>query len=138
MEEFGDWIYIIIIIIAAVSSLIGSIRKKTQQAAQQNLPREIVTNDGSPEDFWDDYIPRAETKPVSAIPQKPPVRPSGSSIDKKYFDLFQEREVAFGMETSKTFEVVESQGLITTDDLPADIDEWRKAFVYNEIFSRKN
>jgi len=139
MEEFGDWIYFLVIIIAGVASLISSTRKKAQQAAGQNKPREIITKKSDREDIWDDYIPKAE--PVAAVqpvPQPLKSHPSVTKQNKQYFSIYQEGQPALQMEESKPLEIEDNLASITIDDLPENTDDWRKAFIYNEIFNRKN
>ncbi len=132
MEEFGDWIYIIIIVIAGIASFFSSMRKKAQQAEVQNQQRDIITNRRDDVDEWDDYIPKAEKIPANAVLLKQQTRKPYQSID-----MYQEAIPAFAMEEPRTMETDERQTLITIEDLPADVDDWRKAFVYQEIFNRK-
>jgi len=141
MEEFGDWIYFLVIIVAGVASLISSTRKKAQQAAGQSQPREIITNKSEKDDFWDDYIPKAETKPVGKIQPKSqpqPFHPSATKQNKQYFSIYQEGQPVFEREESKPLEIDDIHAAITIDDLPENTNDWRKAFIYNEIFNRKN
>ena len=131
MEEFGDWIYFLVIIIAGVASLISSTRKKAQQIASQNKPREIITKNSDSEDIWDDFIPEPEKKPV-------PSHPSFTKQNKQYYSIYQEGQPALQREESKQLEIEDNLASITLDDLPGNTDDWRKAFIYNEIFNRKN
>jgi hypothetical protein len=39
--------------------------------------------------------------------------------------------------TSPVLEIEEDHAALTLEDLPADVDDWRKAFVYNEILKPK-
>ena len=141
MEEFGDWIYFLVIIIAGVASLISSTRKKAQQVAEQNKPREIITKKSDRDDVWDDFIPKLETKPVEMI--QPKVQslqshPTFTKQNKQYFSIYQEGQPALQKEESKPLEIEDNLAYITIDDLPENTDDWRKAFIYNEIFNRKN
>ncbi|MDR0699219.1 MAG: hypothetical protein LBG28_08395 [Tannerella sp.] len=111
MEEFGDWLYLIIIIIAGISSLIGTINKKNKEAAERKQPREIITENYSQ-------------------PRK--TRDNDYSIFKK--DIEHAAPVA--LYTEEEYDDDDNTS-ITVEDLPANTDEWRKAFVYNEIFNRK-
>ena len=141
MEEFGDWIYFLVIIIAGVASLINSTRKKAQQAANQNKPREVITNKSDMEDIWDDYIPKMENKPlVAAQPKARSVQshPAFTKQNKQYFSIYQEGQPALQREESKTLEIDDYLTSITIEDMPDNVDDWRKAFIYNEIFNRRN
>ena len=140
MEEFGDWIYFLVIIIAGVASLISSTRKKAQQAAGQNKPREIITNKSDREVIWDDYFPQTENKAEEVILPKSQSLQSYAATkqNKQYFNFYQEGQPALQREESKPLEIEDNLATITIDDLPANTDDWRKAFIYNEIFNRKN
>ena len=137
MEEFGDWIYILFIVIAAIASLISSVRKKSQQAAEQNQPREITTTQSNEDDFWDDLsTKRQEEKPVfTGIPIRTVAAPEKHK--KPYTTSYQDRLQSLQSEKPETVEIMEEYGMITLDDLPDNTDEWRKAFIYNEIFNHK-
>ena len=142
MEEFGDWIYIIVIIIAGVASLINSTRKKARQiAGGQNQPREIIakTNDG--DDFWGELLSQTEQKPVIKVYPKEQEKPVYTSInDHKtpFLSMQPEGERAIELTEFLTTDMDEEYSNITVDNLPSSPDEWRKAFIYNEIFSRTN
>ena len=140
MEEFGDWIYFLVIIIAGVSSLIGSTRKKAKQVAEQKQPREIITVNNENDDYWDDFIPKAEKETVvNVIPKQKakPVYKPAKSQKTPLLDILQEGQSS--LQFSETLLVADDEySSITIDDLPDNTDEWRKAFIYNEIFNRKN
>ena len=138
MEELGDWTYIVIIIVAAVASLINSARKKSQQAAANNKvePPEIISKQSEINDVWDDYIPRAEPKPVVAMPQNLPSKIIKTKQNKQYLNFNQEGQPALQVVESKPLEVDIETASISIDDIPENVDDWRKAFIYNEIFSR--
>ena len=136
MEEIGDWLYIIVIIIAGIASFISSMRKKTQQTSVQNSPREI-SMDAEEDDFWNEHMPQREVKPVFAVQ---PISRSFQTVDqqyKKYVNVFQEGQPVQPSEEPLLVDTVEEYPVITISDLPSDTDDWRKAFVYKEIFNRK-
>ena len=143
MEEFGDWIYIIVIIIAGVGSFISSIRKKTRQEAELNQPRNIITDDSDSDedDFWHDIIPQAENKPVIKIQPQKQALPSYSPVDRKnkpFLSIHQEGQSNFFSDEKGLIETPEEYAAITIEDIPRDAQEWRKVFIYNEIFTRKH
>ena len=155
MEEFGDWLYVIIIIIAGISSLIGSINKKNKQAAEREQTREISTEE------WEDWEEKETRYDDTEIPQTvpQPVFPDrqatfsqrhtvasrnlhtrqGAYVNYNPFDKKQDNSYhGIRKETDPVLPYTEDDSLpITVENLPADTDEWRKAFVYNEIFKRK-
>jgi len=144
MEEFGEWIYILFIIIAVISSVISSMRKKAQQAAEKNRPREIITTSNSEDDFWDVPTPQQEIPPKPMIRVKPKreVQFAHSSFEKQnkpYFDIHQEGVSALNWENPETVATIDEEyETVTVDELQNNPDEWRKAFIYNEIFNRRN
>ena len=119
MENIGDWLYIIILIIAGISSLISSISKKKQATVQQP-PREIITEGDSDYDY--------QFQPEATFHTERP--------NKKYISKQQEKPFATTKAEPPITEVEEVPS-ITLEDLPSDTNEWRKAFIYNEIFERK-
>ena len=146
MEEFGDWIYVIIIIIAGISSVISSFRKKSNrkeaeaqtQSQPQPQPREVIRGDVFDDDFWGTVTPKVEPKIVKPAPApKPQYRP----IEQQSygFDQLQEGRASLKQENvgSILLEEEEVYTTVTLEDLPKDSDDWRKAFVYNEIINRK-
>ena len=140
MEEFGDWIYFLVIIVAGVASLISSTRKKAQQAAGQPQPRQIITTQSDKDDVWDDYFPKAEIKPAAAtqpVPQPRQSTPSVTKQNKQYYTFAHEGQAALQRE-EPVVNTEDNLASMTIEDLPENVDDWRKAFIYNEIFSRKN
>ena len=142
MEEFGDWIYILVIVIAGVSSLISSMRKKTREAAELNKPREVIVKSDREDDFWGSLTQQTEVKPtVSGNQPKRPSKKPFLSVEKQtqtFLDMYQEGQPAIRLTETEIAEPLEGQALFTVDDIPENIGEWRKAFIYNEIFARKN
>ncbi|MDR1408651.1 MAG: hypothetical protein LBJ23_11505 [Tannerella sp.] len=141
MEEFGDWLYWIIIIIAGISSLIGSINKKNRQAAENRQPREVITEEWVD---WEDRNDGAKTpQPViqEKIPDLQAQRKAAFSHEQFNRDAKRESDsFIFKQEAARTAALyAEDDTAATTGigDLPSDTNEWRKAFIYNEIFKRK-
>lgn len=133
MENIGDWLYIVILVIAGISSLLSSIRKKSQQAAEQEQTQshEITTNNDEEEINHRVVQPQPYTK-TSHQPL---------SAQKKYaFDKYQEGQSSmtqYNMDSEPMY-IEEEHASITLEDLPSNTEEWRKAFIYNEIFNRKH
>ena len=149
MENIGDWLYIVIIVIAGISSIISSVRKKARQAqeqtSQQNQPREVVIGDIFDDDFWGseatkEHVP--ENKPIPVFQTQLQKQKSYSSVQKHIDYLFNKDSEGTPSEKLKTTDTIfadneEERALITLEDLPTDIDDWRKAFIHNEILNRK-
>ena len=146
MEEFGDWIYVIILVIAGISSIISSFRKNAKQKAEeaqaqtqpQPQQREVIHGDIFDDDYWGTGTPNEEPKIVIPAPVS---RPQYKTIDQQLhlFNQHQEGSTSFklGKEESILLEEEDVYTSVTLEDLPKDSDEWRKAFVYNEIINRK-
>ncbi|MDR1525895.1 MAG: hypothetical protein LBS79_11680 [Tannerella sp.] len=142
MEEFSDWLYWIIIIIAGISSIIGSINKRNKQAAENRKPREIITEE------WEDVFGDSNGRnveipqPASAERQQATIHDSHAR-SKSYFNyktLDKKTGNSFlsGKDTENaSLYTDDDNAAFTLEDLPANTEEWRKAFIYNEIFKRQ-
>ena len=149
MENIGDWLYIIIIIIAGISSIFSSIRKKSRQAStqtQQTEPREIIKDDTFDDDFWGDKSTNQqfpEKEPVSVFQQQPKARLSNQTLPKQNEYSFYKKNNEFQPSVTTNYinstfaDNDEDYSSITLEDLPSNTEEWRKAFIHNEIFNRK-
>jgi hypothetical protein len=156
MENIGDWLYVLILVIAGISSIFSSIRKKSQQATTQNQQnrqpqqarqqqaqphREIIKEDVFDDDFWGDQtkkvpeMPAPVAKPQPKAKQTSKVPPTQVNYD---FYKINEGQSIFTKGNSPIFaDNEEENALITLEDLPSETEEWRKALVYNEILNRK-
>ena len=71
MDNAGDWLYIVFLIIAGISSLFGSKNKKKRPKQILGQPdREIVTNEDNVPDkgFWEILEEMQNPKPVKQSP----------------------------------------------------------------------
>ena len=122
MDNAGDWLYIVFLIIAGISSLFGSKNKKKRPKQILGQPdREIVTNEDNVPDkgFWEILEemqnPKPAKQPVPTPKRKNKQSPAGNRL------------------------VVPS----TEEEIPlTDIEfdnaaELRKAVIYTEILNRK-
>ena len=148
MENIGDWLYVLVLIIAGISSIINSIHKKSRQASEQSRqtqPREIVTDDTFDDDFWGEItnqLPVPESQPSRAVQPKlqtQPIFQPATKQSKYRFDKTQEGQRSISsINTDCAFaDNEEEHASITLEDLPSNTEEWRKAFIHNEIFNRK-
>ena len=152
MEEFGDWFYLIIIIIAGISSLIGSIGKKNKRAEEHRPAREVVAEEWVD---WEEHGDRDVPQPVSAGRQADTRETGGKATfpRKHQADVpAQQRTFAYRSADAKSDnrysifkkdatdtppQIDDDAAPITAANLPSNTDEWRKAFIYHEIFQRK-
>ncbi|MDR1224415.1 MAG: hypothetical protein LBL07_16260 [Tannerella sp.] len=140
MENVGDWLYVVIIIIAAISSVIGSISKKNKQAAGKQQPREIITEEWEDKEFRNggdtetQHSVFRENLPEATPLHQQTIHPGHRQINKKAekdYSTFKKETVYSSLNTE------EEKTAVSLEDMPANTEEWRKAFIYNEVFKRK-
>ncbi len=133
MENIGDWLYIVILVIAGISSLFSSARKKSQQAAEQKQtpPHEITT--GNSEEEVD--IPAIKPQPYIKNSYQSPLAQKKFSFDKDRKG--QPSTTQHDTDSMPMQAEEEKYASVTLEDLPSNTEEWRKAFIYNEIFNCK-
>lgn len=127
----GDYIYLIVILIAGVSAILKKQKKKAEQLQKEkSLPdgRDVYTGteDFMPfdTDFWGDPIPIKEKPVVNTVkdtatlktnkPQYVPVKSPKKTVLKDESDTDQLLDISL-----------------------EDADDAKKAFIYAEIFNRK-
>jgi len=123
MDEFGNWIYIILMFVVLISSVFKSFtKKKEQQQAQIPVPEE-------PEEVFPvPPVPKIKTKKL------PPPIP----VQKKqaYSSLFASPSVAESLQTELSMMQEPENTLADELDL-SDPESFRKAIIYSEIINRK-
>ena len=123
MDEFGNWIYIILMFVVLISSVFKSFtKKKEQQQAQIPVPQE-------PEEVFPvPPVPKIKTKKL------PPPIP----VQKKqaYSSLFASPSVAESLQTELSMMQEPENTLADELDL-SDPESFRKAIIYSEIINRK-
>ena len=155
MENIGDWLYIVILVIAGLSSIISAISKKAKQgqgSQQQPQQREVIMDDTFDDDFWGSGTPMKTFPEIGPVLEVKPIQTvspvttfqqkikASASIKKsgQFYNSIQEGNPSVVHSSGSIMADVEQENaLITLEDLPSNIDEWRKAFVNNEIFNRK-
>ena len=160
MENIGDWLYVVILIIAGISSIISSARKKakqvstktqhtgktqqSQQTQQAPPPREIAKGDIFDDDFWGDNTTQQlpKKKPVPSIQPLPKAKQSYQGLPKQdgyNFNSVNEGQssITKNYENSTFADNEEEYASITLEDLPSKTEEWRNVFIHNEISNRK-
>lgn len=123
MDELGNWVYIILMVVVAISSLYKSIRKKNeQQQTQSPVPK-----------------PAEQSYPAPPIPMKkskklPP--PVPKQMNPPYSSLFASSTVAESIKTE--ISLMPEQESALADELDfTDAEAFRKAIIYAEIVNRK-
>jgi hypothetical protein len=132
----------VIIIIAAISSIIGSINKKNKQVTRKRQPREINTEDWEDKDPWNDHtetqqpVFREKQSAANSLLTQQTINPEYRQFNKN--KKVEKDYATFKRETISTFlNIEENNTAITLEDMPTNTEEWRKAFIYSEIFKRK-
>jgi type IV secretory pathway VirB10-like protein len=149
MDSLGDYIYLIVIVIAALSSILK--KKKKVPESERELPEAFP-------DFpdLDDVIPEPEVRPVPrpvyVAPTPPPPPPvqsvSQPPVQRTAFEKIASYEntndmsklrAKMSIKPNKEFVSME----VEKDDSPVfeiqldSVEEAKRAFVYAEIFNRK-
>lgn len=148
MDNLGDYIYLVLLVIAGLTSLLGK-RKKAENGKQ----RPVVSSDKSWEERMRDLsrmpMPQneepeetdvmAEPEELEYEMQEKEVIPAVSKVAPKE-NILQPTQIHIVPTSSKP----QSQPLDGTEELPTDecwtmagVEDARRAFVYSEIFNRK-
>jgi len=133
MEDFGDYIYLIVIAIAALSSLF----KKKKPAQAMPLPPDDELNEAD-EEFKDIFrektiVPEqvfVPTVKMTAAPQKPVHKVFDSMNDT------MELRIKKSPRSKIDIDMPEEQVSTMTVELET-VEQARRAFIYSEIFNRK-
>jgi hypothetical protein len=143
MENIGDWLYIVILVIAGIASIISSFNKKNKENAKQELPREITPGDIFDDEFWGNETANKQ-QPVPVVKPKSKSKVKKQDIfEAKHKDYrFHQQQEGVSAITSTSAgtvfaDIEDDYTPITLEDLPSNTDEWRKALIYNEIINRK-
>ncbi|MDR2472676.1 MAG: hypothetical protein LBD53_03790 [Tannerella sp.] len=121
MENIGDWFYIVILIIAAISSLFGVKGKKRQQQ------------------------PELEEQPSidETVTKRAPVRKKRTEMVKPAYQTLEDGDAYSSAmkrtdaDSIDTMLYEEPAAVFTLEDTPEDHDAWRKALIYSEILKQK-
>lgn len=146
MDNIGDWLYIVLLIVAGVSSIFSSSKKKTPPSEVLGQPGSDIpqpkknTSKGSIWEMFEEIkraqeqtreksvLPKAEKKQVEKKKKQMPspfISGEGAAIGSSTSVVKQETEI---METQPDYSPE------ITINSPEDL---RKAFIYSEILNRK-
>ena len=127
MDEFGDWIYIILMVVVGISSLFSSISKKKRgQQTQMPLPESVE--------------PTELSYPAPSIPKKkerklPPPVP-GHLKPQSYNTRLTFPDVETALQ-SEIYLMQEEESTLAGELELTDPDTFRKAVIYSEVLKRK-
>ncbi len=133
MDNVGDWLYIVFLIIAAVSGLFSSKDKKKKKSRPDILgqpDREIVPNDQPTEGkgFWEILEDmQKETQKPKPAPRQKQVKPK---VEKNIPNHIATRP-------SVRMSAIEEEPGLMPEDTFRDIEELKKAIICAEILNRK-
>jgi hypothetical protein len=138
MDNLSDWLYIVLLVIAGISGLLGSVKKVKQPKEILGQPDlDPVPDFDEDQEFWD-WETKPIPKPVETEKKEktPPPTPRQSTYTPLFIEgernihpavnIFNQPEESY-QETSPHIPVAS----------PGDIDEWKKAIIYSEILNRK-
>ena len=128
MEELGDWVYIILMVVVGISSLFSSVKKK-KKAQQMEMPTPVPS---APSEAWYPATPSVPNKKEKILP--PPVpgqskrQPLNAHLAYSDLDTGTQSEILCTQE--------DEIALVNKLEL-SDPDTFRKAVIYAEILNRK-
>jgi hypothetical protein len=125
MDEYGDWVYIILMVVVGISSLIGSINKKKRQQEMQMPVPEYSDEPSFP-------IPSVPTQQERKQPPPAPKQPK-----RQPFSTLSSAPTVVTVSPSETFFKPEEEHTIADELDLSDADAFRKAVIYSEILHRK-
>ena len=123
MDEFGDWIYIVLMVVVGIASLFKSInRKKEQQQTHIPVPK-----------------PPEQSFPTPPVPAKKSSRmppPVPEHLRQSFSSLFESSTLAESIKTELALMPEQESALADELDF-TDAAAFRKAIIYSEIIKRK-
>lgn len=141
MDNLGDWLYIVLLVIASVSSLFSSGKKKrrTSTAFPEEPSKDMQPEQPSPfpKDFWDDIKEISEKKPAKPVKSKRKVRTTTATQQP---DLSVEHPSVSHASTVSSVRQKEETAIgaeIMPETTFSDMAELRKAIICAEILNRK-
>lgn len=151
MDNVGDWLYIVFLIIAAVSGLFSSKDKKKKKSRPDILgqpDREIVPNDQPTEGkgFWEILEDmQKETRKPKPAPRQKQVKPkvektkvaTSSSAPSPFLSAEKNIPNHIATRPSVRMSAIEEEPGLMPEDTFRDIEELKKAIICAEILNRK-
>ena len=141
MDNAGDWLYIVFLIIAGISSLFGSKNKKKRPKQILGQPdREIVTNEDNVPDkgFWEILEEMQNPKPAKQPVPTPKRKKKQQQVADPSPFLAAEKVTDKQSPAGNRLVVTSTEEEIPLTDIEFDnAAELRKAVIYTEILNRK-
>lgn len=141
MDNLGDWLYIVLLVVAGISSMFGSGKKKKRPSTVLGQPDKDIFTDEQPapeKGFWEILQEEIQEEPSQPEqPEKkvvPPNKPAHNPF------LSTESTLPNQSTSPKTIRkrqpIVEESGVMP-DTTFTDMAELRKAIICAEILNRK-
>ena len=141
MDNAGDWLYIVFLIIAGISSLFGSKNKKKRPKQILGQPdRVIVTNEDNVPDkgFWEILEEMQNPKPAKQPVPTPKRKKKQQQVADPSPFLAAEKVTDKQSSAGNRLVVPSTEEEIPLTDIEFDnAAELRKAVIYTEILNRK-
>lgn len=141
MDNAGDWLYIVFLIIAGISSLFGSKNKKKRPKQILGQPdREIVTNEDNVPDkgLWEILEEMQNPKPAKQPVPTPKRKKKQQQVAAPSPFLAAEKVTDKQSPAGNRLVVPSTEEEIPLTDIEFDnAAELRKAVIYTEILNRK-
>ena len=141
MDNAGDWLYIVFLIIAGISSLFGSKNKKKRPKQILGQPdREIGTNEDNVPDkgFWEILEEMQNPKPAKQPVPTPKRKKKQQQVADPSPFLAAEKVTDKQSPAGNRLVVPSTEEEIPLTDIEFDnAAELRKAVIYTEILNRK-
>lgn len=144
MDNPGDWLYIVFLIVAAISGLVSSGKKKQRSGQRMGQPeRDIIPEHKKTQEkgFWEileemqQENPKPRQTPVQKVKPLPKEQARISKAPAPF--LTAESSVAPMIQPTVSPEQKEKESNILSEISFSDPDELKKAVIYSEIFNRK-
>ena len=134
MDSIGDWLYIVFLVIAGISSMFNAAKKKKEE---QNAPQEAPI----PQPRREQRQARRAKRSTRSIPAQQPVPvytteqdPAAMPMPNPF--LTAEQEIPEHLAAETTTSIMEEPEISTLPSF-SDREELRKAILYAEILQRK-
>ena len=134
MDSIGDWLYIVFLVIAGISSMLNAAKKKKEE---QNAPQEEQV----PQPRMEKRQARRTKRSARPMPSQQPIpvyaaEPDHTASPTANPFLTAEQEIPEHLAAKTTTSTVEEPEISTLPSF-SDREELRKAILYAEILQRK-
>lgn len=140
MDNIGDWLYIVLLIVAGISSMFGSGKKKKRPSTILGQPdKDIVTEEPSDpqKGFWE-ILQEIQNEPAPTEKPKKKASKKTKPADQPFLSA---ESTLFNQQThstsAKQTQPIEEEPGIMPDTAFTDMAELRKAIICSEILNRK-